>query len=152
MRFPRRRNIWIFIVAAIIVIFGGLIVWGLVTTTNMVALANEFSPPTGSTKIGEAITRPTPLCWGGRTCPSVFRSWESSETIDNSILADLVKNSGWALNQEGDCGPGQNIRTLGLICSASGLVDGFWITINVVAPITSQSRGTVSLDLNSMIP
>ena len=147
----RRRIVWI-LVGAAVAIAGGSVAWGLVTTANMVALADEFSPPPGSAKTGERVTQPTPLCWGGSPCPSVFRSWDSSEAVDNSVLADLIKQSGWNLRQEGDCGPGDEVRTSGLVCSASGLVDGFLATVHVVAPRTGQSKGTLSLDLSSVVP
>ncbi|WP_344156380.1 hypothetical protein [Nocardioides koreensis] len=113
------------------------------------SVAEQFRAPPDAAPLEERATPRRLLCLGGSPCPSLFKSWNLPSRIDRTAFEGLMTASGWALQPHGDCQPRPNRFARVALCSATGEVNGYAVTVNQLGD--SRDEATVlTLDVRPL--
>jgi len=93
-------------------------------------VAEQFQPPPDATPYESRVTPRRVICLGASPCPSLFQSWTLPRRVDQAEFLSLLAAAGWQLEEEGDCRPSPNRFARMALCSATGEVDGFAVTVS----------------------
>lgn len=99
-------------------------------SSDVRSVAEQFRRPPDAAPLEERVTPRRLLCLGGSPCPSLFESWHLPQRVDRAAFERLMTASGWTLQPEGDCRPRPNSSALVALCSATGEVNGYAVTVN----------------------
>ena len=113
------------------------------------SVAERFQAPPDAVPFEDRVTPRQVICTGGSPCPSLFRSWKLPRRLDRTDFEGLVTASGLALRLQGDCQPGPNSFARVAVCSASGEVDGYDVTVNQLGDSRSETA-VLTLDVRPL--
>lgn len=110
------------IAVAVALLLGGFIFTYQGSPKEIVAVADQFQPPTNWELTDERIVPPAFMCLEAN-CPSVHRSWKTDGILTKEQFHAVLNNSGWDFTIVGECTLNPNVSGSIPLCSAEG-VDG----------------------------
>jgi hypothetical protein len=135
---------WVSLAATAVV---GLVVVVLVNfgASGVEGVATQFEAPADATEQDRVVQPERVICLGANPCPSLFQSWSLPKRLERPEFESLVTAPGWEVALEGDCVPRPNSFGRVPVCSATGEVDGYEVT---VAQLAGSGSSTATLTLS----
>jgi hypothetical protein len=121
----------------------GFLIWFFYvgSTKEIVAVADQFKTDPSWDLSSERVEPPRNFCIDIE-CPSLSRQWKTDSILSKEELREYLKMSGWDFNIEGDCLVDKNISGTAItLCSASGVVNGYKVTVYISGSSTPDSEG-----------
>lgn len=106
-------------------------------TEDIERAASAVSVGDGWDLVSERVTPPQVLCLGGSPCPSLARTWEVPEVLSRTEFESLARETSSSLVVEGDCLADPAREGWQSLCSATGTVGGYRMSITQATSLRS---------------
>lgn len=145
---PMKKNILI-AAATFVALMSAYFLWSQVITSQIVNVADQFKAPSSWKLASEDIQVESLFCYNGGSCPEISRQWTLEKPITPDDFRQILQNSGWNFEVEGDCILPEGRYGPTSICSAQGQTDNYDIWININEDSTSHKQ-TAGIDVRPL--
>lgn len=132
------------ILVVITVVIG---VWSFApgSTAKLEEIAGQFKAEPEWTLEADRITPPRKVCLD-LTCDQLYKRWAVNENITTATFHEVIIATKWMnFNISNECLSSKNISAGSTQCKASGQIDGYIVTIEVISSSTKPDSSNILL-------